>query len=151
MFVVIDATVSVGICAREPAKLSQAEAALQDYDQRGYVFFAPHLIVMETLYVLCNKRQNGHLLPYEHYLAVTNFKIMMQRILPPPSGDASLIARAEAIRGSYGCSHSADGMYLALAEELAKQSATELLTFDEGQAKQATATVPQITVNLLVP
>lgn len=151
MFVVIDATVTVGVCAREASKIAQAEAALQDYDQRGYVCYAPHLLVMETLYVLCNKHKMGHLLPSEHSLAVKNFEIMMQKVLPPPNGDASLIARSEEIRGALGCSHSADSVYLALAEELAKQGATELLTFDEGQAKQAASAVPQITVNLLTP
>jgi predicted nucleic acid-binding protein len=73
----------------------------------------------------------------------------MSVTFPPPSGDAALIARAEQIRNGYGCSHSADGIYIALAEELSQSGATELLTFDTDLPKQAARNAPTVKVNLL--
>jgi len=62
---------------------------------------------------------------------------LMRQIHPPPTGDKSLIERAEEIRGAFGCSRSADGIYLALAEELNAAMSTELVTFDAGMLNQA--------------
>lgn len=149
-FVVIDASVLIGLCASEPGKLVLVQAALQNYVQQGATFHAPHLIVMEALYILCQKRQNGSLTAARHVASVALLQAAMTTIQPPANGDASLIARAEAMRGTYGCSHSADGMYLALAEQLAALGPTELLTFDAGQKQQAAAMAPAVTVNLLV-
>ena len=60
----------------------------------------------------------------------------MALIAVPNNGDASLLPRAEEIRSGYGCSRSADGLYIALAEELAKSGTAELLTFDKGTVNQ---------------
>jgi len=60
-----------------------------------------------------------------------------------------LIARAEEIRGGYSCRRSADGLYIALAEELSQSVPTELLTFDEDLPKQAAKNAPAVKVNLL--
>jgi len=59
--------------------------------------------------------------------------------------------RAEEIRGSYGCSRSADGLYIALAEELATTRPTELVTFDAAMPSHVAATAPTVTVRLPVP
>ncbi len=147
--VVIDANVLIGICAREQDKLVTAEAALLDYSTRGWLFHAPGVIVAEVLYILCGKLQGGQLDPAAHQEAVESFQDQMKAILPPPRGDASLIARAEEIRHSYGCSHSADGLYIALAEGISQTVTTELLTFDEGMSKQAAKNAPTVKVNLL--
>jgi predicted nucleic acid-binding protein len=71
-------------------------------------------------------------------------------ISPPPGGDAAPAYRAEQIRGSYGCSRSADGLYIALAEKLAQANLTELVTFDAGMQQQSAVAAPNVTVRLLV-
>lgn len=73
----------------------------------------------------------------------------MQSVSPPPNGEASLILRADQIRGSYGCSRSADAPYIALAEELSRTYTTRLLTFDQGLPKQAAQNAPLVKVHLL--
>jgi hypothetical protein len=73
----------------------------------------------------------------------------MSHVNPPPTGDRALIKRAEEIRGGLGCSRSADGIYLALAEELTKESATEVVTFDNGMKAQATANNSRVPVIVL--
>src|SRR5690606_37127485 len=69
-------------------------------------------------------------------------------ILPPPCGGHALVARAEELRGDYGCSHSEDGLYLALCEFLARTGEAELVTFDRGMQRQA-ASAPEVRVRLL--
>jgi predicted nucleic acid-binding protein len=150
-FVVIDASVMVGFCAKEPDKFAQITPLLEAYKRGGSVFYTPNAIIVEVPFTLCNKYQAQTLTAQEHSDAVSQFLKVMQTVLSPIGGDITLMKRAEEIRGALSCRHCTDGLYLALAEELAKQGATELLTFDEGQAKQAAAAVPQITVNLLKP
>ncbi len=57
-----------------------------------------------------------------------------------PVSDSVLILRAEQIRLNYGCSRSADSLYIALTEHLATVGPAELLTFDAGLKKQAAPT-----------
>lgn len=147
--VVVDANVLIAICAREDDKFSKAETALKDCAARGSIFYAPGLIIGEVLYVLCGKLQNGLLTAGEHEKAVRSFQAQMNAILPPPRGDAALITRGEEIRNGYGCSRSADSVYLALAEELAQSGDIELLTFDEDLQKQAAKNAPSVKINLL--
>ena len=64
-------------------------------------------------------------------------------------GEGSLVLRAEEIRGSYSCRRSADGVYIALAEELTVIKPTVLLTFDEDMVKQALKNAPTVSVHLL--
>ena len=73
----------------------------------------------------------------------------MGMLLPPPSGDFSLTARSEQIRSGYGASRSADGIFIALAEELTATRATEVLTFDTELSKQARKNAPTVTVRAL--
>ena len=148
-FVVVDANVLIAICAREKDKFSNAKAAIKNYAHSGRTFYAPGLIVGEVLYVLCGKLQNGLLTATEHDQAVRSFGAQMNAILSPPGSDASLIIRAAEISSGYGCSRSADSVYLALAEELAKSGTTDLLTFDEDLQKQARRNIPSVHINLL--
>ncbi len=147
--VVIDANVLIAICAKEQDKFAKADAAFNDYALRGWLFFAPGVAVAETLYILCGKAQAGALTPAEHDTAIRVLQNYLALISPPPRGDFSLIARAEAVRESYGCSRSADGLYIALAEELAQSGVAELLTFDQGLVNQVAKNAPTVKVNLL--
>lgn len=150
--VVIDANVVIALCAKEPDKQLNAEKKINEYASGGSHFFAPGVIVAECLYIFCKKLTDGVITAIEHGLAIQAFIAMMAMIDPPPSGDKSLIQRAEEIRKTYGCSHSADGIYLALAEELSKTGTTEVVTFDKGMKNQAAASslIPDVVVLLTV-
>ena len=50
---------------------------------------------------------------------------------------------------SYGCSRSADGIYVALAEILAQTMPTVILTFDQNMQNQITRNAPTVTVQVL--
>lgn len=146
---VVDANVLIAICAREQDKLHKALAALGNYAAKGWRLYAPNVLLAETLYILCGKLQNGSLTQAEHNSAIQLLQQYLLQIAPPPSGDFSLAIRAEASRQGYGCSRSADGLYIALAEELAQQVPTELVTFDQGIVKQAARNAPAVKVHLL--
>ena len=147
--VVIDASVLIALCAKEQDKILTAEAALSSYNALDWTYYAPAVIINETLFALCWKLQNGKLSKANHQEAIRNFIDYMSVILPPPNGEASLIVRAEEIRNGYSCRRSADGLYIALAEELSQFVPTELLTFDEDLPKQAAKNAPAVKVNLL--
>lgn len=146
--VVIDVNVLISICTRE-ASYTTAETALRDYASRNFAFYAPNTIVPEFLYVLCRKLQSGLLSEIEYEKASTAFKKQMDAILTPVGGDTSLIDRAKEIQSSHGCSHSADSLYIAFAEALAKSSTAEFLTFDKGIVNQIAKHTPTVNVNLL--
>lgn len=117
--VVLDANTAISICAKETATVAVAITALNDYTDKGYLFYAPGVIVSETLYALRNQMTHGFLTALEHEQAIRDFATLMKNILPPPNGDAMLILRADQICAGYGASRSADAVYLALAAELA--------------------------------
>lgn len=146
---VVDASVAISVSAKEDATEARANAALAHYTALGYEFFAPGVIVSETLYVLCGNLQTGGLTTVTPAQAVQDFDTFMGFILPPPNGDGALVLRAEAIRGSYTCRRSADGIYVALAEQLAAVRPTILLTFDQDMSKQAARNAPTVNVRLL--
>jgi predicted nucleic acid-binding protein len=148
---IIDANILIALCAKEADKQAVASAELARYAQAGYQFYAPGVIIAECLYVLCKKLDDRSLSPTDHAAAVADLCTYMGMILPPPRGDRSLIARAEQIRSGYGCSRSADGLYLALTEEMAAHGVAQLLTFDSALPNQATANAPSVTIRLLVP
>ena len=115
----IDSNVLIAICAKEAGRHTLAHAELTAYATQGYQFYAPGYILGECLYVLCRKLEvDRTLTPAEHAAAVADLSTYMGMILPPPNGEASLVIRAEQIRSGYGCSRSADGIFIALAEEL---------------------------------
>ena len=149
--VVIDANVLIAIYAREQNKLKLAEIAVNDYAGRNWQFYAPGVIVSEVLYILCGKLQSAVLTQADYAKAIQDFADQMTVILPPPHGDGALILRAAELCQGYGCSHSADGIYIALAEQLSQQGATELLTFDQGMVNQAAKNAPAVKVNVLIP
>jgi predicted nucleic acid-binding protein len=147
--VVVDANVLIAICANETDRSTKATAALSDYAQRGWQFYAPGVVTGEVLFVLCGKLQSGSLTSVEHAVAVRTFEAQMKSILQPPGGEVALIVRAEDLRSGYGCSRSADSIYLALAEELAASMGADLLTFDRDLEKQAPKKTPIVNINLL--
>lgn len=147
--VVLDANTGVAVAAKEAATEAKAKAALAQYTNNGYLFYAPGVIISETLYALRNQMQNRLLTPTEHGQAVLDFEALMKSVLPPPNGDASLIVRADQICIGYGASRSADALYIALAEELSQTRPTYLLTFDRDLPKQAARNAPTVNVHLL--
>ena len=147
--VVIDANVAIALCAKEADKLANADAKMKEYATNGAQFFAPGVIVAECLFVFCRKVQDGVLTLAAHADAVRAFITLMAAVQPPPSGDNSLIKRAEEIRGALGCSRSADGIYLALAEELSADAPTEVVTFDQGMGAQARSHAIAATIEVL--
>ncbi len=141
-----DANVFIALCAKEP-KQSKAEKALKDYANDGWEFYAPNIIVAEVLYILCQKHQGGTLTDKAYEEAVENFQDQMKAV--KTISDADLIKRSFEIQQSYGCSRSADSIYIALAEHLAKSSTVEIVTFDGGLVNQAAKNAPSVKVNVL--
>lgn len=147
--VVVDANVLIALCAKEPLTFAPADAAFNDYGQKGWTYHAPNVLVAEVMFILCQKLQNGQLTEAEHAEAIVFLVDYLTLFAPPDDGDASLLPRAEEIRSDYGCSRSADGLYIALAEELARSGPVELLTFDKGTVNQVAKNAPLVKVNLL--
>jgi predicted nucleic acid-binding protein len=147
--VTLDACFVIGYCAKEQNKYAKAKDQLEQYAKDGWEFFAPGVLIAESLYVFCRKKLEGSLTQDEYDKAVQSLDALMKAVKPPPSGDASLIVRAEQIRVNYGCGRSADSIYLALAEILTTLGTAELVTFDGGMDNQAKANVPSVKVNLL--
>jgi predicted nucleic acid-binding protein len=143
---ITDANILISICSKEPTALS-AETVLENYAKNGWEFFAPNIIVAEVLYILCQKLQNNLLTPKSYDEAIENFQDQMKIIQTPP--DAQIIKRAKEIQNTYGCSRSADSIYIALAEDLAKTRTVELLTFDKGMINQAAKNAPTVTIKVL--
>jgi predicted nucleic acid-binding protein len=147
--VVVDANISVAIASKETGRDVKATMELNAYAARGYEWFAPGAIVTETLYALCQKYQAGLITTVEHEAAVSAFEVLMSIIQPPPGGEVSLVRRGYKIGDSYGCSRSADAVYISLAEELTRTRPTVLLTFDQGVPNQAAKNAPTVTVHVL--
>jgi predicted nucleic acid-binding protein len=148
--ITIDSNVLIAICSKEAGRHVQAHAELTRYATRGYEFYAPGYILGECLYVLCRKLEvDRSITPAEHAAAIADLSTYMRMILPPPNGEASLVIRAEQIRSGFGCSRSAGGLFIALAEELTASRTTELLTFDTGIPNQARGNAPTVSVRVL--
>ncbi|MGH9897958.1 MAG: type II toxin-antitoxin system VapC family toxin [Pyrinomonadaceae bacterium] len=146
--VVVDSNVLISICSKETS-LSTAEHAFVDYAAKSWVFYAPGVIVAEVLFVLCRKLSDGTLTYAAYDEAIEMLKDHMAVILPPPSGEATLIQLAKEIQAGYSCLHSADCLYIALAEELTKSGAAEFLTFDKRAVNVAAKNAPLVRINLL--
>jgi len=147
--VVLDANVVIALASSEAGRDALATAEIARYGSMGYPLFAPGVIIAETLYVLCGKLKSGSLSPTDYATAVAVFQRTMATVLPPPRGDSALIQRAEQISSGYGCSRSADGIYIALAEELQQSMPAVILTFDRDMPGQAASKAPSVTVQLL--
>jgi predicted nucleic acid-binding protein len=148
--VVIDANVAIALAAKETRRETAALAEMARFALLGYLWFAPGVIIAETFYILCGKKQRGELSAADYSTAVLGFQTIMNSIHPPQNGDRSLIARAEQIADNYGCSRSADGIYIALAEELSHTRSTVLLTFDRDMPNQAARNAPGVVIQVLV-
>ena len=140
----------IALCAQEPQRYTAVSVEINSYAQAGSLFYAPNIIVGETLYALRRKLTDGTLTAAEHAQAVKSFEARMTAVLPPPGGDDSLILRADQICMGYGASRSADALCLALAEaQTALYPNTRLLTFDRDLPKQAARNAPGIAIHLL--
>jgi predicted nucleic acid-binding protein len=148
---VIDASIMVALCAREARGYAAARQQMRQYARGGFVAYAPNVIIAETLFALCHKLQDKRITSEQHARFIRHLRVRMRGILPPPLGEAALIERAEQIRGSYGCSRSADSLYIALAEQLAQTRRTELVTLDTAIPAWAACAAPSVTVRLLTP
>lgn len=116
---------------------------------QGWRFYAPGVVISETLYILCQKLQSGSLTAADYDFAIQRFNNLMRGVLPPPQGDPSLVLRAAQIGRGYGCSRSSDSIYIALAEQLTTLGAGELATFDTGIKNHAADAAPTVVVRLL--
>jgi predicted nucleic acid-binding protein len=143
----MDASVAVAIVSKETDRDTRASAELARYSGLGYQWYAPGAIITETLYALCRKRNEGLLDEAQYAQAAIDFAALMSGILPLE--ESSLIVRAQAIGEGFSCYRSADGLYIALAEELSQSRPTVLLTFDEAMPNQARQNAPTVTVQLL--
>lgn len=143
---IIDANIIIAVCSKEPTAI-KILSALGKYAEDDCEFFAPNVSVAEVLYILCQKMSNGLLQPKAYEDAIENFRDQMKTIQTLP--DAQFIQRAKEIQKSYGCSRSADSIYISLAEELAKTRTAELFTLDRGMVNQAAKNAPTVTVKVL--
>ena len=146
--VVIDANVLLGICTKE-SKEPIARTALTDYITQNWKLYAPNVIVSEFLYIACKKVDAGQMTEAQYQTSIEDFRDFMAVIQTPLAGDTPFIKRASEIRASYGCSRTSDAIYLAFAEELAKNGSVELLTFDAGLVNQAAQNAHTVKINLL--
>lgn len=146
--VVVDSNVLISICSKETS-YPTAEQALADYATKQWVFYAPGVIVSEVLFVLCRKRSDGSLTAAAYDEGIEMLKDQLAAILPSPRGDAALVQRAKEIQTGYSCLHSADCLYIALTEQLAKSGAAEFVTFDKRAVNVAAKNAPTVKVNLL--
>ena len=143
---ITDANIIISVCSKEPTAVV-ARSALENYAKNSWEFFAPNVIVAEVLYILCQKFQNGLLTAKAYDEAVENFQDQMK--VTQTFSDAQFIKRAKEIQNGYGCRRSADSIYIALAEDLAKTRTVEILTFDRGMINQAAKNAPTVTVKVL--
>ncbi len=143
---ITDANIIISVCSKEPMATT-AKFALENYAKNGWEFFAPDIVVAEVLYILCQKLQNNLLTPKSYDEAIENFLDQMKVTQTP--NDARFVKRAKEIQNGYGCSRSADSIYIALAEDLTKTRIVELLTFDKGMINQAAKNAPTVTVKVL--
>ena len=150
--VVLDATIAVSLSSKEKTTHAHVEAEVNRFLTLGADFFAPGVLVSETLFALCRMLENDHTLTTtEHEQAVADFHTMLGFIGSPPQGEITLVLRAEVIRGNYTCYRSSDALYIALAEQLSQTRTALLLTLDEGMQKQAARNAPSVTVQVIRP
>ena len=148
-YLVIDANVLIAIALKEAGRVTLASAEIAAYAAKSYIAFVPGVLVSEFLYVVCQKFQAGSLSALDHAIGIQAFQVITGSFSSLSGGDLPLVGRANQISAGYGCSRSADAIYIALAEELAKTGPTTLLTFDRGVQTQAKIHAPGVTVHLL--
>lgn len=97
--VVIDANILLAICTKE-SKQTIAETALDDYAAKGWTLHAPAAILIEFMFIACQKLKSGALSQADYDKAVVYFSNYLSVILPPPNGDAALVKRAKEIQAA---------------------------------------------------
>ena len=145
---VVDANILISISSKEALTHTIAESELKTYAHNGWEVVAPHIIVAEGMFALCQKFAAGVLTQLDYEKAIDDFNNYLKAI-EMPLNDAVLMKRAVEIRENYGCSRSSDGLYIALAEELSKTANVEILTFDKGFTNQIANNAPTVKLNLL--
>lgn len=146
---VIDASVLIGMCAKEPRKVAVAEREFERYANDGWQFFSPGSLLNESLVVLGRKLAQYLLSPAEHRDALAILRGFLRIIEPSPGGDLLLADRAMAIHEGFGYMRGYDSVYLALAEKLAADRQVEVLTFDDGWREQKERYSLPFKVNVL--
>jgi predicted nucleic acid-binding protein len=147
--VVLDACFVVAFCANQHGRRARAMAELAAYAAAGCTFYAPGVLISETLYSFCEMERDGTITAAERAQAVQAFLTLMTTVRPSPNGDLALVPRTIDIHGSYGCSRTADSIYLALTESLAQQEPSEIVTFDGHIENQAIANSRGVVFNAL--
>jgi predicted nucleic acid-binding protein len=147
--IVLDANAVIAFCTKEAGRYEKIKAYFEYHTSGGSLFYAPGVMIAESLYVFCRKLTESKITQSDHSIAVRALELLVENILPPLDGESTLIAPAERIRASLGCSHSADGLYIALAEQMTKSGTAEIVTFDQGLQKQASANAPLVKVTVL--
>ena len=147
--VVLDSSFLTAYCSKEPGRFDLASAEFAKYAEEGREFFAPGVAAAESLFALCRKLQEGSLTASEHDAAIRTLILLLSCVHPPPDGDFQLVGRAEQIRAGYGCSRSADGIFIALCEELTLRGQSEIVTFDDSLHLQAARNAWTVSVNTL--
>lgn len=147
--VVLDASAMMALSSAEAGRDALVTAELARYANLGYGLYAPGVLIAETVFVLCGKLKSRSLSPADYQNAVAVFQRTMSSVSAPPGDDSALITRAEQTSSGYGCSRSADGIYIALAEELQLSGPVTILTFDRNMPAHPAAKAPTTTVRLL--
>ena len=147
--VVLDSSFLTAYCAKEPGRFVRASTEYARYVREGREFFAPGVAAAESLFALCRKLNDGVLTADEHADAIQTLVLILSCTNTSPGGDLQLTERAEQIRAGYGCSRSADGIFIALCEELTRHGQSELATFDESLHLQAARNAPTVVVHTL--
>ena len=106
-------------------------------------------MIAEVIFALCNKLIDGSLSHIEHEKSIKAFKYYLGFVSLSPNDNAVLLDRAVEICEGYGCSRLSDELYIAIAEELAKNYDTEIVTFDKGFINQAAKNAAAVKINLL--
>ena len=147
--IVLDSSFLIAYCAKETGRFETATSELARFADEKRALFAPAVAATESLFALCRKLYEGALTPAEHTSAIETLVLLLSCVHLHPDGDFLLTERAEQIRAGYGCSRSADGIFIALCEELTRHGQSEIATFDESLHLQAARNAPTVVVHTL--
>ena len=91
--VVVDANILVSISSKETKTHEIAEDAFNSFAIDGWQFFAPNVIVAESMFALCNKLETKIFSPKDHEKAVESFLDYMT-VIETPKDESVLMKRA---------------------------------------------------------
>jgi hypothetical protein len=128
--VIVDSIVLISICSKETSH-STAAQALADRAAKGSVFLCAWRNCSRVLFVVCRKLSDGTLSTIAHDEAIRDIEGPSVRYASRHRmGSAAHGPTSKRDSDRYSCLHSADCLYVALAEELTASSRAEFLTFD---------------------